>query len=128
MAGIAGIGPITARQFVEALPQFFAFMDEIGIPCLKEPTSTKLPVPGPGPSAPPPGKSLVGVSVVFTGVRDKDLEGQIEARGGKVSTAVSGKTSVVVAKNPNELTGKVKAAKDLGIPVVDIVTFKANYL
>ena len=128
VAGIAGIGPITARQFVEALPQFFAFMDEIGIPCLKEPTSTKLPVPGPGPSAPPPGKSLVGVSVVFTGVRDKDLEGQIEARGGKVSTAVSGKTSVVVAKNPNELTGKVKAAKDLGIPVVDIVTFKANYL
>ena len=128
VAGIAGIGPVTARQFLEALPLFFAFMEEIGIPCV----ATVAPV---APVAKPqsvakaqPAKSLAGMIVVFTGVRDKDLEAQIEARDGKVSTSVSGKTTVVVAKNPEDLTGKVKAAKDLGISVVSIETFKTKYL
>jgi NAD-dependent DNA ligase len=65
---------------------------------------------------------------VFTGVRDKELEGQIESRGGKVSSAVSGKTTIVIAKNPGDATGKVKDAIERGIHVVDIETFKKNYL
>jgi NAD-dependent DNA ligase len=127
VAGISGIGPVTARQFLDSLPDFFAFMEEIGIPC--RPSATRsVTVAAATKATPLNAKSLVGVSVVFTGVRDKDLEAQIEVRGGKVSTSVSGKTSVVVAKNPEDLTGKVKAAKDLGIPVVSLETFKTNYL
>ena len=72
--------------------------------------------------------TLTSLLVVFTGIRDKELEAEIESRGGKVSSAVSGKTKVVVAKDPEELTGKVKAAKELGIPVVDIETFKKEYI
>ena len=135
VAGISGIGPITATQFLNSLPDFFEFMDEIGIPCravatkLSAATATTQP-----PTQPPtqpttqPVKSLAGVIVVFTGVRDKELEALIEARGGKVSTSVSGKTSVVVAKNPAELTGKVKTANELGIPIVTIEAFKDGYL
>jgi NAD-dependent DNA ligase len=61
---------------------------------------------------------------VFTGIRDKVLEAQIDARGGKVSSAVSGKTTLVVAKNPEDATGKVKDAMERGIRVVDIETFR----
>jgi NAD-dependent DNA ligase len=125
LATIGSIGGTTARQFLAGLPDFFAFMEDIGVPCAsKAGVSVVKPLPPPPASA----KSLVGQSIVFTGVRDKDLEAQIEARGGKVSTSVSGKTSVVVAKNPADTTGKVKSAIDLGIPVVDIETFRKNYL
>jgi DNA ligase (NAD+) len=125
VAGISGIGPITARQFLDALPGFFEFMDEIGVPCTTKakPTTTTVAAP-----PPPSTKSLVGQAFVFTGIRDKELEASIEARGGKIASAVSGKTTVVIAKNPADQTGKVKEAIERGIPVVDIETFKKNYL
>ena len=134
VAGISGIGPITARQFLDGLPEFFAFMEEIGVPCrataiapvvslAKATTATTTATATTAPT-----KSLTGQIIVFTGVRDKALETQIEAQGGKVSTSVSGKTTVVVAKDPAEKTGKVKEAVDRGIPVVDLETFRSNYL
>ena len=126
VAGISGIGPVTARQFLDALPAFFEFMDEIGVPCSTPKAKAK---PATTVAAPPSSaKSLVGQAFVFTGIRDKDLEAAIEARGGKVATSVSGKTTVVIAKNPADQTGKVKEAIERGIPVVDIETFKKNYL
>ena len=117
---IDGIASVTANQFIDGLPDFFDFMKDIGIDCNKtnvvviESRNTK-----------PTLKELV---VVFTGIRDKELEKEIEERGGKVASAVSGKTKVVVAKDPSEETGKVKAAKELGIPVVDIETFKKEFI
>ena len=97
-------------------------MKELGLDC-KKVTLEKVVVPK--------GKSLtdlVDLVVVFTGVRDKELEQEIEARGGKVGSSVSSKTKVVVAKDPSDDSGKIKTAKDLGIPVVDIETFKKNYM
>ena len=127
VAGISGIGPVTARQFLDSLPGFFEFMDEIGVPCVStaKPSATVTKATAP---PPPSAKSLVGQAFVFTGIRDKELEAAIEARGGKISSAVSGKTSAVIAKNPADQTGKVKEAIERGIPVVDIETFKKNYL
>lgn len=118
LSSIDGIGPVTAKQFIDGLPLFFEFMKDIGIPCkqnsVKQVVSTK--------------SSLANLQVVFTGIRDKDLEEEIEARGGKVSTSVSKKVTVVVAKDPDEETGKVKAAKELNIPVVSIETFRKDYM
>lgn len=117
LSSIEGVGPVTAKQFVDGLLEFFAFMDDIGVPCNKP---TKVVV-----SSKP---SLSELTVVFTGIRDKVLEEEIESRGGKVSTSVSKKTSVVVAKDPTDETGKVKTAKELGVKVVDIETFKKTYI
>ena len=118
LSSIDGIGPITAKQFIDGLPLFFEFMKDIGIPCkqnlVKQVVSTK--------------SSLANLQVVFTGIRDKTLEEEIESRGGKVSTSVSKKVTVVVAKDPDEETGKVKAAKELNIPVVSIETFRKDYM
>lgn len=118
LSSIDGIGPITAKQCIDALPLFFEFMKDIGIPCKQtvlKPVESKK-------------SSLAHLQVVFTGVRDKELEEEIEARGGKVSTSVSKKVSVVIAKNPDEETGKVKAAKELDIKVVSLEQFKKDYM
>jgi DNA ligase (NAD+) len=97
-------------------------MEDIGVPCRAKT------VPAAAAAAAAAQKSLVGISVLFTGFRNKELEAEIEARGGKVASAISGKTSVVVAKNPDDSSGKVKAAKELGIPVVDEAAFRSKYL
>ena len=134
LANITGVGDVTARQFLAGLPDFFAFMEEIGLPCkgTKVKTVTTAMTTGTtgttGTAVTTTGKSLTGMSIVFTGFRNKELEAIIESRGGKVSSGVSGKTAVVVAKDPADASGKVKTALDLGIPVVDEATFKTNYL
>jgi len=137
LAGVSGIGGITARQFLVGLPDFFAFMEDIGIPC--RPKTVAVPAPTTVQAqtqtqaqaqaqaqaqVQSQAKTLSGQIIVFTGIRDKVLEAQIEARGGKVSSAVSGKTTLVVAKNPEDATGKVKDAMERGIRVVDIETFR----
>jgi len=114
---IDGIASVTATQFIDGLPQFFDFMKDIGISCVAKRVVVV--------SKPLLKKDLV---VVFTGIRDKELEVEIEGRGGKVGSSVSSKTTVVVAKDPEELTGKVKTAKELGIPVITIESFKKKYI
>jgi NAD-dependent DNA ligase len=130
VAGIAGIGPVTARQFLDSLPVFFAFMEEIGVPCVgkkgSQPQPLSQPLVGKTLSLSLP-QTLVGKTFVFTGIRDKVLEATIEAHGGKLSSAVSGKTTAVIAKDPTEHTGKVKDALERGIPVVDIETFRSTF-
>lgn len=121
LSKVDGIGSITAKQFIDGLPLFFDFMKDIGIPCNKK-SETKVIVEK---STKP---SLSHLIVVFTGMRDKDLEAEIESRGGKIGSSVSKKTTVVVAKDPSEDSGKVKTAKELGIEVLDFETFKKKYM
>jgi NAD-dependent DNA ligase len=118
LSSVDGVGPITAKQFIDGLPEFYEFMEDIGIPC------TKLKVAATPLSSSKP--SLAHLTVVFTGMRDKELEAEIESRGGKIGSSVSKKTSVVVAKDPSDETGKVKTAKELGVKVVDFETFRKS--
>jgi len=119
LSKVSGVGEVTAKQFLEGLPLFFEFMKELELEC-KKVTLEKVVVPK--------GKSLSELVVVFTGVREKELEQEIEARGGKVGTSVSSKTKVLIAKDPSEDSSKIKTAKELGIPVVTLETFKKNYM
>ena len=119
LSTIDGIGTITGKQFLEGLPHFFAFMKDIGIPCDGGQEEKAKPLEK--------GKAL-DITVVFTGVRNKELEAEIEARGGKVATSVSKKTTVVVAKDPSETSSKITTAKELGVPVVSLEDFKKDYM
>jgi DNA ligase (NAD+) len=68
-----------------------------------------------------PGGPLAGLTFVLTGtlpnLSREDAKTLIETAGGKVSTAVSRKTSFVVAGE--DAGSKLDKAKDLGIQVVD---------
>lgn len=55
--------------------------------------------------------------IVFTGFRDKDLEKFITDNGGKVTTSVSKKTTLII-RGDDESSSKIEKGKELGIEIV----------
>jgi DNA ligase (NAD+) len=62
--------------------------------------------------------------VVFTGVRDKELEGLLAAKGWAIQDAVSGKTSCLVVASPIKESAKTKKATQLGVKIMTISEFR----
>ena len=65
--------------------------------------------------------------VVFTGFRSDDLTSFIESNGGVVGSGVSKKTTMVVAKDPGNTTGKVAKAHQLNIHVTSLNAFRKSF-
>jgi len=62
---------------------------------------------------------FAGMSIVFTGFRNKNWEDEIKANGGKLSTSVSGNTSMLVYDSSATATDKYKKAKELRVKMVE---------
>ena len=75
----------------------------------------------------PTGNKFAGQVIVFTGVRNPDMEKSIIEGGGTVGSGVSGKTTLVVAKDASENSGKIQKARQAGIPVMGIDEFAKKY-
>lgn len=67
---------------------------------------------------------LSGEKICMTGFRDKEMAAKIEEMGGEVQSGVSGKTTMLICKDPNSNSGKVKKARDNGTRIVGIDEFK----
>ena len=61
--------------------------------------------------------------VVFTGVRNADMEEIITDGGGVIGSGITGKTTLVVAKDITENSGKIKTAREKGIQLMNINDF-----
>jgi NAD-dependent DNA ligase len=71
---------------------------------------------------------LYGKSIVFSGFRNAELEKKLKEMGSKIVASVSKNTFAVVVKdNEADETGKVLDAKKLGVMVVSLDEFVANY-
>ena len=70
------------------------------------------------------GTALAGEKVCMTGFRDKEMAAKIEALGGEVQSSVSGKTTILVAKDPTSTSGKMQKARDNGTRIMGIDEFK----
>lgn len=70
---------------------------------------------------------LKGVTVVFTGFRDSDLEMKIESMGGKVSTSISKKVNYLITAEDDSSSSKAKKAKDLGVEILSLTNFKDRF-
>lgn len=68
-----------------------------------------------------------GDAVVFTGevpgFDRADLAMQASTLGLRVTGSVSGKTQLLVAADPDSLSGKARRARDLGVPIVNYPTY-----
>lgn len=75
-------------------------------------------------------EDMHGLTFVATGFRDKNLENDVKARGGKFTSAISKKTTaLIVAKKGGEKpTGKLLKAQQLGIPIYTKGEFMEKYL
>lgn len=74
------------------------------------------------------GVDLEGQKICMTGFRDKDMQTFIENSGGIVQSAASSKTTMVIAKDPNSSSGKIKKARELGIEILGIAEFKEKFM
>jgi len=120
LAKVDGIAKISAVSFIENLPKFYTFYDNLEIKC-KGPQ---------GPQGPQGQKdvneivkrnpNITGKSFIFSGFRNKDYEKIIEDNGGKVTTSLSKNTAYLVVKNKTEALGKIAKAKELGVTILDI--------
>ena len=106
-----GFDEKTARKIISGLTAFRKFMQDVGDEItIVEPKMT--------------GITMDGQKVVFTGFRDKALQADVEANGGKMQSSVSGKTTILVAANPNSTSGKMTKARNNGTLIVGIDEFK----
>lgn len=118
---IPGFGSKTTGAFLDKYDDFIDFMNKSG---LKEKlTAVKKKTVIKDTTHP-----LYEKTIVFTGFRDKSLQESIEKVGGKVGNTVNKKTFIVLAKDPEDDTGKVNKAKELGIQVVTPTTFGEKYM
>lgn len=116
IVAVEGFETKTADTIIRNMPRLLAFLKEIdGLYTLGKPPE-------------PTSDDLKGVAVCFTGVRDKDLEAAIVARGGTIASGVSAKTTHVVCKDPKSTSGKAVKARDLGIEPMDLEAARSRWL
>ena len=92
----------SASQFLDGLEQFKKFLKEN-----KKITYKVLSK-----------KKKGGKKVVFSGFRDKDLQSKAEQKGYEMVGNVSSKVDILVVKDVNGKSGKIKKAEKLGIEIV----------
>ena len=106
---IKGIQSITADQYLEGIVIFKKFMSSLGLnaPVVKNKTNA------------------VKYKVLFTGVRDKELEEKISDNGGEVASTFSKSIDyLIVPSVVNKKTTKMKEAEKNNIKIVTIDEFK----
>jgi len=106
------------------LPKALSWIEESFPGCSVSTASAPAPAPESltAPASAPPTKY-----VVFTGVRDKNLEKKLLESGWDIQSAVTSKTNVlVVADGDLKESGKTKKATDLGVPIQKISEFRSS--
>ena len=110
---VEGIAETSAKLFLNNLPKFYEFYDNLGIKC-KEKAIVSRDVA----TIAVINSNIAGKSFVFTGFRDKDLEAYITDMGGFIKTTISKNTNYLVVNDLNENSGKAITARSLGVPLI----------
>jgi DNA ligase (NAD+) len=119
LAGVYGLGDITAGVIVDGLAETTAEMDAV----LAEGIISIAPPP------PEETQPLRSLSFCFTGelssLKRSEAEEQIRALGAQAKSAVVKDLSYLVTNDPESGSGKNKKARHLGIPIIDEEQFLA---
>ena len=112
---VEGFNEITADKVIDHLDYAVEFIDEISkFVTFAEDTRVS--------------NEMVGTKFVFSGFRSKDLEIEIQNRGGAITTSVSKKTTGLIVSNKSEkTTGKATKAIECGVPIYTKEEFLAKY-
>lgn len=121
LISIKGIERKTAMKIVNGLPRFNKFFDQVPQIKIIDQDDSEI--------SENTNTALYGMRVIFTGIRDKDLEKFITSSGGTVTSTVSKthKNQVVVAKDPEGNSNKLNSARDLGVPIMSLTEFKNTF-
>jgi len=127
LLSIPGIAEITARNFLEYLPNFWKFVEENGL--LEYIKDIGVQTFGLKNSAPinSEHKDFLSKTFVFSGFRNKIWEEKISAAGGNVASGVTKKVHYLIVKDKDESSNKIEKAKEIGIPILNIEEVKAKF-
>lgn len=117
---IDGFAELTATRFVNNLEKFKTFYEDFNkvydithMIKINKPDKTKT------------STKFKDDIIVFTGIRDDELQKQIEDQCGKVTGSVSKNTTILITSdNPDTGTEKYKKAKTFGIKIYTISEFR----
>jgi len=109
---IPGMGALLADVVVDHMEEFIVFLHKMA-PYTFAVTQKK--------------KKRWNVVVVMSGFRSRALQDEIEARGGQVTTSVSGNTTHILVKDKRSTTGKVAKARQLGVSIMTVPEFCQEY-
>lgn len=87
------------KEFLKAIDGFYSLDTEVEV----KPTTGEL----------------IGEYIVFTGVRDAALQAELEKAGAEVGSSKS-KMTILIAKDPNAGSSKLKQAADKGVKVISV--------
>jgi DNA ligase (NAD+) len=124
LLNISGLSDKTVNQFLRNLPKYYEFIEENDLP--KHKLSEIVNKKGKQNKSNKDGK-MSGIKVLFTGFRDKRLEELVVENGGEIVSSVTKNLSVLIAKDKNKMSTKMKKAIDLGIPVLTREEFISQF-
>ena len=116
---IQGFSVKTASILIDGMPKFIEWITLHKMVKLETDDVEKKDIPT--------GNKFSGMVVVFTGVRNADMERAITEGGGTVGSGISGKTTLLVAKDPEENSSKLNKARTLGIQILGFTEFTKQY-
>jgi NAD-dependent DNA ligase len=111
LMGVEGIADVSAKLFLNNLPKFYDFYDNLGIKCKGETNNVVSNVAVIN-------TKISGKSFVFTGFRDKVLETNIVRMGGLIKTSISKNTDYLVVADLNDDSAKANKARSIGVPLI----------
>ena len=117
---ISGFSDKTADIFITGMPKFIEWLTIYSM--------IKIDLEDVSSKDIPKGDKFAGMIAVFTGIRNADMEKQIVDGGGVIGSGITGKTTIVIAKDPNEGSSKLNKAREMGIQIVSISEFEKKYI
>ena len=102
---IDGFSDISTKSYLDSYDEFYEFIKDLPI-TIKEKLESA--------------NNLENMSVVFTGVRRKDLSDIIEAQGGKILSGISKNVTHLICKDVNSNSSKMVKARELGIKILNV--------
>lgn len=119
IADLNGFQIKTAKKFVPYIKKFLKFLKdsnlEYKLKDISEPIEVKK------------GHPLHSKKILFSGVRDKNLEKMLKEVGAEIASSVSKKLSYLIVKDVEQDTSKTDKAKKLGIKLITPDSFKNKY-
>jgi NAD-dependent DNA ligase len=118
---IKGMATKSAEAFVYKINDFIDFLIECNLQYKLQPIIQENPIEQHD-------HHLYGKTVVLTGSRDKTIIEFLKNIGANNGTSISKNTFIVVAKNKDEDTEKLKQAKKLNITIMSTEEFIETYI
>jgi NAD-dependent DNA ligase len=113
-----GFSDKTARQFVDNISNFIDFKNNNKLEIVEDKKITNT-------SNEP--QIFLDKKIVFSGIRDKDLETFIKNKGGRIINNVSQDTFMLIVRDINKKTSKVNEAEKKNIQIITLDDFNKDY-